>query len=155
MIMQITSDDNHIDLMCECANHTDDVNKLWAFAHSDIADVRYATAINIYTPLEILEYLVDDSDFRVRAAVAQSCRLSIDVCWKLAKDTNATVRYMIATNVNLADILTFLSDDIDDKVRRAVACNLNTPIPACQKLTKDANQTVSYWAWLRFTYTIY
>ena len=79
-----------------------------AFAHSDIADVRYAT-----------------------------------------------VRYMIATNVNLADILTFLSDDIDDKVRRAVACNLNTPIPACQKLTKDANQTVSYWAWLRFTYTIY
>ena len=60
-----------------------------AFAHSDIADVRYAT-----------------------------------------------VRYMIVTNVNLADILTFLSDDIDDKVRRAVACNLNTPIPACQKLTK-------------------
>ncbi len=155
MIMQLTSDTNYITLMVECARHTADVNKLWAFAYSDIADVRYATAAYIYTPSDILEYLVDDLDYRVRTTVAQSCNISMGSRWKLAKDTNATVRSMIAKYEKDADILTLLSDDTDVNVRKAVACNLDTPIPICLKLTNDDNPDVRYWALLRFTYTIY
>jgi hypothetical protein len=74
--------------------------EVWREVLTSYPDFRHWVARNKTVPLEILQILADDSDDRVRAAVATKHHLSPVLFDRLAQDPDETVRLRVAHNAS-------------------------------------------------------
>ncbi|WNQ13373.1 hypothetical protein MJA45_10225 [Paenibacillus aurantius] len=81
-------------------------------------DMKFWVAQNKTVPLEILEILSDDSEWRVRHMVASKNKLSEKLQLKLASDKDPIIRSAVARNKKATlNVLQFLSADKDEEVK--------------------------------------
>ena len=106
-------------------------------------EVRAKVAENPNTPADVLTELAKDSDWHVRSNAAGNPATPADVLTELAKDSDWHVRRSAAGNpATPADVLTELAKDSDWHVRISVAGNPNTPADVLTELAKDSDCVV-------------
>lgn len=87
--------------------------------------VRHAAASDIYTPKEILNKMVKNSDISVREALAKNPNTPAEALVKLANDGDSDVRMQVAYNVNTPkEILLKLVQDKNNSVKIAAMNSL-------------------------------
>ena len=87
--------------------------------------MRKWVAYNKTVPLEILDTLANDEDYRVRAMVAMRRKLSPELLRRLAGDSDEGVRLLVVKHRNTPrDVLEALLSDSWDAVRQEAAKRL-------------------------------
>lgn len=103
----------------ELATHTSDITELNRLSQHDAWQVRKAVAFNAATPETVVESLMHDQNWGVRAAIA-SRTTSHQTLHLLASDSAWSVRAAVASNPNIYEALSeFLTKDVDERVREA------------------------------------
>jgi len=88
--------------------------EVWTEVLSNYPEMKVWVARNKAVPIEVLEQLALDPDWRVRHAVAMKNKLAEALMLSLAKDANSAVRERIAHNKNASDhVLQRLTQDTE------------------------------------------
>jgi hypothetical protein len=96
--------------------------------------LRERVAKNPNTTVEVLNSLAKDEEPKVRLNVAENPNTSVETLKSFVND-KAIFRQAVALNPNLPeDVLDFLSNDTEDKVRLNVAKNPNTSLETLKSL---------------------
>lgn len=91
---------------------------VWLEVVERYPDARMWVAHNKTVPIEILEALVDDSDTRVRLAVAMKRKLTPELLARLSADKDESVRMRVAMHKNTSrETLEGLQADPWERVR--------------------------------------
>jgi hypothetical protein len=107
------------------ASHQEAPIEVWLDIIERMPDMRFWVAQNKTVPIEVLEYLANDPDLRVRRMVAQKRKLPETLQIKLAEDPEPSVRAALAYNAKVtSQVLAILMDDREQLVRDAVACRV-------------------------------
>jgi len=94
---------------------------VWREISATYPEMREWVVINKTVPIEILDELSKDENFRVRAIVATKRKLSEDIFNRLASDLNESVRIAVANNAKIPEYLKeMLRNDKSALVRKAV-----------------------------------
>ncbi|WP_348953843.1 hypothetical protein [Amycolatopsis melonis] len=94
---------------------------VWLEVIERYPDARVWVVRNKTVPMEILEDLVDDSDVRVRYAVAMKRKLTPMLLAHLALDEDESIRLRVAMHRNTSrETLEYLRNDSWDRVRETV-----------------------------------
>lgn len=105
--------------------------------------LRVKVARQAKLPSEILEKLAQDSDDRVREAVAENNSSTIKLLEKLAQDKVDIVRVAVAQNYkSTSAILEQLANDSNVHIRELVANNPNTSFYSLESFTRDKRKVV-------------
>jgi len=112
---------------------------VWDAAASHKSEsVRVCIALNLDTPLPVLEKLASDTVVHVRDLVARNAKTPRTVLEKMAADSDSYVRATVAYNSNTpSHVLEKLAADPRKNVRVGVALNDNTSSHVLEKLAAD------------------
>lgn len=106
-------------------------------------DARSELVSNPNCPVELLEYLSDDTSYHVRCEVAKSPNCPTHILMKLAKDKEYYVRKYVAKNPNCSiEILDILATDKDSDVLSAVVSNKNIKIEVASKIINENSDKI-------------
>jgi len=82
------------------------------------------SAHNKTVPLEILQLLANDGDWRARETVATKRKIDSETLAHMARDENSIVRMSVARHRKTPETLRLLLDDPWDKIRDVVRTRL-------------------------------
>jgi hypothetical protein len=100
------------------AAHEEAPDSVWLEIIRDLPDMRVWVAHNRTVPLSVLQTLAEDSDARVRSAVADKRKITTALRERLAQDPDASVRARVANNAKCEpSILELLAQDPEEFVR--------------------------------------
>ncbi|MEV5960989.1 hypothetical protein AB0L70_04455 [Kribbella sp. NPDC051952] len=102
--------------------------EVWLDVIERYPDARFWVAHNKTVPLEILERLVADPDWRVRSMVASKRKATPEILARLADDEHDSVRLTVAYHRNTSEqTLLQMVDDPWEDIRAKVDERLNPP----------------------------
>lgn len=113
-------------------------------AKSKDKNERVEAAINIYTPIEILEELSNDKENEVRAELCLNPSTPIEILKKLSNGDSYVVKEYIALNINTPiDILIKLAEkDFTELIASCLARNPNTPEYIKKKIEENEENSM-------------
>jgi len=112
------------------------------FAAEDI-DLRKRRAGSPGVTMEQLTQLADDSDWRVRQAVARNRKTPAALLEKLARDRDPQVRIGVATNLATTEtVFMILAVDPDEQVRSVTARFEYVPVAVLAKMASDKSADI-------------